>query len=176
MKMDSCPGGEVNPNYLLRMTQIRNGFLCTILPRDVGYVIAGEREVHRPDARGDHFCHCPFVPLRQFATHGIEIELGQTPFGSVIPDRFLMYPYPFALPKRVQISVLASAFQFYKRIYIIHEKSALDCFESILEDLLLVQLISLVSGAPFKRPTSLVHCPLTNESTFLISRMDTFLT
>ena len=97
--MDPCHGGDESPNYHVRMPQIRHVLLCIILLTDVDCLIAGKRVVHHFDAgRGyesievlrlrDNFSHRSIVSLRQFAPHEVEIEFGQTPFGSVIPDRF----------------------------------------------------------------------------------------
>jgi len=85
--------------HLVRMSQTRHVFLCPILPRDPDYVIAGKHEVQHLDARGgqesiqlfrlrDYFGHISIVPVRQFPPHEVETEFGQTPFGSIIPDRF----------------------------------------------------------------------------------------
>jgi len=83
------------------MKQTKHVFPCTILPLEPEYVIACKREVHHLDAGSgqesihfiwfrDHFGHCPIILLSQFPKHGFETEFGQTPFGSIIPDRFLL--------------------------------------------------------------------------------------
>ena len=103
IKMDSYHRGDVCSYFLVRMTQTRHVFFCAILPRDPDYLIAGKREVHHLQAsRGqesiqffqfrDHFDHCRIVTLRQFPLHGVETQLGPATFGSVIPDRFRLWP------------------------------------------------------------------------------------
>ena len=101
IQMDSCLHGDVGICNVVRMTQIWHVFLCTILPRDADYVIAGICEVLRRAWLGthkffrfrDHSDHWPIVPL-QFPPHGVETEFDQTSFGSVIPDRFFSSRIP----------------------------------------------------------------------------------
>jgi len=81
--MDSCPGGDVSSYYLVRMTQTRQVFLCSVLSRNPDYVIVGNYEVHHLDAgriqESVQFCRfrnqcslCPITSLRQFPQHGVE--------------------------------------------------------------------------------------------------------
>jgi len=99
--MHPRPSRVLRPYYLIRTTQTRHLFLCSILPCDPNYVIAGKYEVRHLDASGgqksikifgilNYFGHQSIVSLGQFAPHGVETEFGQTPFGSVIPDCFLI--------------------------------------------------------------------------------------
>ena len=50
MEMDSCPGGDLSFYHVFCMTQIKHVFLCTTLPVDIDYVIAGKREAHHLEA------------------------------------------------------------------------------------------------------------------------------
>jgi len=99
--MYPSPSGDDIPYYYFRMLQNMHLFLCSILQCDPDYVIADKYKVHHLDARGgqksiqvfgllNYLGHGSIVSLRQFAPHGFEAQFGQTAFGGVIPDRFLI--------------------------------------------------------------------------------------
>jgi len=52
--MHPSPNDDVIPYYIIRMTQIRYLFLCSLLPCDPDQVIVGKHEVRQLDARGGH--------------------------------------------------------------------------------------------------------------------------
>jgi len=80
IQMYPGPRGDVSPYHLIRISQTRHVFLCSILPRDSIFVIAGKHEVHHLDARGgqksiqfcglrNYFGHSSIVPVCQFPPH-----------------------------------------------------------------------------------------------------------